>query len=81
MKPRSLILQSTRLLYQVRECIRYMHYSLSTEKTYLHWINFFVRWHGRNGVMKHPREMAGGAIGALTLWNGNAAHGSHSFVG
>ena len=59
MKPRSPILQSTRLLDQVRERIRYMHYSLSTEKTYLHWIKFFVRWHGRNGVMRHPRDMAG----------------------
>ncbi len=57
MKPRNPILQSTRLLDQVRERIRYMHYSLSTEKTYLHWIKFFVRWHGRNGAMRHPREM------------------------
>ena len=59
MKPRSPVLQSTRLLDQVRERIRYMHYSLSTEKTYLHWVKFFVRWHGRNGVMRHPRDMAG----------------------
>jgi hypothetical protein len=41
MKPRSPILQSARLLDQVRERIRYMYYSLSTEKTYLHWIKFF----------------------------------------
>ena len=57
MKPRSPILQSTRLLDQVRERIRYMHYSLSTEKIYLHWVKFFVRWHGADGVMRHPREM------------------------
>ncbi len=25
----------------------------------MHWIKFFVRWHGRNGVMRHPRDMAG----------------------
>ena len=30
-----------------------MHYSLSTEKTYLHWVKFFIRWHG----VRHPREM------------------------
>ena len=24
---------------------------------YLYWVKFFVRWHGRNGVMRHPREM------------------------
>ncbi len=50
-------LQSTRLLDQVRERIRYLHYSLSTETTYVHWVKFFVRWHGRKGKMRHPREM------------------------
>jgi uncharacterized protein YfbU (UPF0304 family) len=59
MKPRTPVLQSVRLLDQLRERIRYLHYSLSTEKTYLHWVKFFVRWHGRNVVMRHPREMAG----------------------
>ena len=29
------VLQSTRLLDQVRERIRYLHYSLATEKIYL----------------------------------------------
>ena len=36
MKPRNPPLQSLRLLDQVRERIRYLHYSLSTEKTYLY---------------------------------------------
>ncbi len=57
MKPRNPPLQSSRLLDQVRERIRYLHYSLSTEKTYLYWIRFYVRWHGRNGKMTHPRDM------------------------
>jgi integron integrase len=65
MKPSNAPLQSIRLLDQVRERIRYMHYSLSTEKTYLHWVKFFVRWHGRNGAMRHPREMAGPEIEAF----------------
>ena len=34
-----------------------MHYSLQTEKSYVYWIKFFVRWHGRFGTMRHPREM------------------------
>ena len=51
MKPRAPVLQSVRLLDQVRERIRYLHYSLGTEKTYLHWVTFFVRWHGRNGAI------------------------------
>jgi hypothetical protein len=33
-------LRSTCLLDQVRERIRYLHYSLSTEKAYLHWGRF-----------------------------------------
>jgi len=57
MKPRNPPLQSLRLLDQVRERIRYLHYSLSTEKTYLYWVRFYVRWHGRNGTMTHPRDM------------------------
>ena len=57
MKPGTPTLHSTRLLDQVRERIRYLHYSLQTEKAYLYWINFFIRWHGRDGPMQHPREM------------------------
>jgi hypothetical protein len=52
MKPGSAPLKSIRLLDQVRERIRYLHYSLSTEKIYLYWVKFFVRWHGRSGVMR-----------------------------
>ena len=50
-------LQSTRLLDQVRERIRYLHYSLSTEKNYLYWIRFFIRQQAVNGQMRHPRDM------------------------
>ena len=53
MKPGALPLLSTRLLDQVRERIRYLHYSRSTAKTYLYWTRFFIRWHG----LKHPRDM------------------------
>ena len=44
--------QSKRLLDQVREVLRYKHYSLKTEQAYLYWVRFFVRWHGRNGLMQ-----------------------------
>jgi hypothetical protein len=33
-------LQSTRLLHQVRERVRYLHYSLKIEKNYLYYIIF-----------------------------------------
>ena len=65
MKPRNPPLQSTRLLDQVRERIRYLHYSLSTEKVYLYWIRFFIRWHGRSGQMRHPREMGAPEVEAF----------------
>ncbi len=32
--------------------------SLRTEKTYLHWIRLFIRYHGR----RHPREMGGSEV-------------------
>ena len=70
MKPRAPPLQSSRLLDQVRERIRYMHYSLATEKVYLYWVRFFVRWSGRNnnGLMRHPRDIdAKGVEAFLTM--------------
>lgn len=57
MQPRNPPLHSIRLLDQVRERIRYLHYSLSTEKVYLYWIRFFILWHGRTAGMTHPRKM------------------------
>jgi hypothetical protein len=64
MKPGNPPLQSIRLLDQLRERIRYMHYSLATEKVYLYWVRFFIRWSARNGQMRHPRER--GALSAAT---------------
>jgi uncharacterized protein YfbU (UPF0304 family) len=59
MKPGAPSLQSSRLLDQVRERIRYAHYSLKTEKAYLDWIRFFIRWSATQpGGMRHPRDMS-----------------------
>jgi integron integrase len=44
---------SPRLLDRVRERICVLHYSRSTEKTYIHWILGFIRFHGR----RHPQDM------------------------
>lgn len=38
---------------QVREVLRYHHYSLRTEKTYCDWIVRFIKFHGT----RHPQEM------------------------
>ena len=65
MKPGNPPLRSTRLLDQMRERIRYLHYSLSTEKVYLYWVKFFIRWHGRNSAMRHPRDMGSPEVEAF----------------
>ncbi len=58
MKPGAPSLQSSRLLDQVRERIRYAHYSLKIEKAYHYWIRFFILWSvTQPGGMRHPREM------------------------
>jgi hypothetical protein len=46
-------LRSIRLLDQMRERLRYMHYSLRTEQTYLFWVRWFIRFSG----LRHPKEM------------------------
>ena len=46
-------LQSPRLIGQVRERLRYLHYSYRTEQTYVYWAKFFIHFHG----LRHPREL------------------------
>jgi len=45
--------QKKRLLDVVRDKIRFKHYSISTERTYLYWIKYFILFHDK----KHPIEM------------------------
>jgi len=59
--PQPVPLQSPRLLDQVRERARYLHYSLRTEKAYLYWIRYFIRWHG----LRHPRAMGAPEVEAF----------------
>lgn len=44
---------SPRLLDQVRSVIRLLHYSVKTEKSYIYWIRFYIRFH----KLRHPKEM------------------------
>jgi integron integrase len=67
-------LQSTRLLDQVRERARYLHYSLRTENAYLYWVRFFIRWHG----LKHPRDMGAAEVQAFLTMLANERHISSS---
>jgi len=57
-KPASSVPQSPRLLDQLREVLRYKHYSLHTDKSHLHQANFFLQWHGRNALVHDPRGSA-----------------------
>ena len=61
-KPVAYIPQSSRLLDQVREVLRYKHYSLRTEEAYLYWVKFFVRWHGRNAQARYPRDLGAAEV-------------------
>lgn len=45
--------QAPRLLDQVRERIRFRHYSIRTEQAYLGWIRRFILFHRK----RHPRDM------------------------
>jgi integrase len=50
--------RSIKLLDQVRERIRYLHYSLQTEKDHVYWAKAFVLWAARmGGSFRHPRDM------------------------
>lgn len=60
-------LRSSRLLDQLRERIRYAHYSLRTEKTYVYWVRFFIRFHR----LRHPKEMGAAEIQAFLSFLAN----------
>jgi integron integrase len=51
-------LASRRLLDQVRERTRYLHYSIRTEDAYVYWVRAFVHFHG----LKHPKEMGASEV-------------------
>ena len=53
-----------KLLDIVRETIRFKHYSLSTERTYIHWIKQYIFFHNK----KHPKEMAKEGIGFFCIY-------------
>ena len=44
---------SVRLMDQVREVLRYHHYSIRTEESYTRWILAFIRFNNR----QHPRDL------------------------
>lgn len=55
------VTRQPKLLDQVRDRLRVKHYSLSTEKTYLYWIRFYIRFSG----LRHPRDMGAAEVEAF----------------
>jgi integron integrase len=49
------------LVVQFREAIRVRHYSLRTERAYLHWIRKFIVYHGK----RHPGELGAREVTAF----------------
>jgi site-specific recombinase XerD len=72
--PPSPPLRAPRLLDHVRERIRYHHYSLKTEKSYVHWVRRFVHFHG----LRHPRDMGGPEVEAFLAHLANSRQVSSS---
>ncbi|MBI5784639.1 MAG: integron integrase [Rhodocyclales bacterium] len=60
-------LTSVKVLDQLRERIRYMHYSIRTEETYVYWVRLFIRFHGR----RHPATLSGSDVEAFLSWLAN----------
>jgi integron integrase len=54
-----------KLLELVRKTIRAKHYSRETEKTYLHWIERFVRFHAGDGTWRHPKDLDASDVGSF----------------
>ena len=57
-------LRSTKVLDQLRERIRLLHYSRRTEEAYVHWCRAFIRFHG----IRHPLEMGRPEVEAFLGW-------------
>ena len=54
-------MKQPRLLDQVRDVVRTMHYSIRTEQAYIHWIKRFILFHGK----RHPLELGEPEISAF----------------
>lgn len=59
--------QQPKLLDQLRRCIRDKHYSLRTERVYVYWARWYIRFHG----LRHPAEMGATEIQAFLSYLAN----------
>lgn len=59
--------QAPRLLDQLRERIRFLHYSLRTEEAYVYWCKAFICFHDK----RHPNELGGAEVESFLSWLAN----------
>jgi len=62
------------LLDQVRDKIRFKHYSLSTENTYLSWIKQFILYHSKC----HPADIGAAEVESFLTYLATQRHVSSS---
>ncbi len=72
--PKPLQLSRPRFLDLVRAAIRQRNLAYSTERTYLHWIRTFIRFHDR----RHPGQMGAPEVDAFLSWLATERRGSPS---
>lgn len=63
-----------KLLDQVRDRIRYKHYSLRTEHSYVQWVKRFILFHGK----RHPNTMGAREVESFLSYLSNAGNVSAS---
>lgn len=66
--------QPKKLLDQVRDKIRFKHYSLSTENTYISWAKQFILFHGK----RHPADLGAAEVEAFLTYLATQRHVSSS---
>jgi integron integrase len=57
-------LRAPRLLDQLRERVRTLHYSRRTEQAYVHWCRAYIRFHG----LRHPAQMGAPEVESFLTW-------------
>jgi integrase len=59
--------QQPKLLDQLRRCLRDKHYSLQTERVYVYWSRWYIRFNG----LRHPADMGSPEIHAFLSYLAN----------
>lgn len=49
------------LVVEVRQKIRFLHYSRKTEQSYTHWIRRYILFHNK----RHPKDMGGDEVSSF----------------